>query len=277
MLDLALKYELVLLASIALMIAWLMGWTLCRSKEYKVRTTLKQQEQENQRIEKILLKKDQIVAEQYDKINNIQKALVDKTHEYTMIERSYQQLEKTHHETTKQLQSYESNRVKLNTLSEQYDEQAIELLNIKKVYHSTQHELQQCRDNHNKQQQTLEKYKVDYAQLAGDNQQYIKEMAQLNKKNETLEQSLIQQEQVTQTLEKKLNKAKSINETLDADYQHQKKEALSLKHGWHETKDELAACKKQLTQQQLLCEQLQEKNKILTEDLQAYEILSTIR
>lgn len=277
MLDLALKYELALLAGLTVMIAWFMGRSLCRSKEYQVKTELKQQQQESKWLEKLLLEKDQEIAEQYEEIKKLQKSLISKNNDFNNSESSYKSLEKTHQETITKLQNYETNKVKLDTLSQQYDEQAIELINLKKTHHETNSDLQQCRITLNEQKYALEKYNVDYKQLNQANNENIKKIAQLTKNIELLENQLFNQQQAHQTLENKFNKLKNTHEELDDSYQAKKEEAFTLKHSWHETQNELNDCNKELTQQKADCENLQDKNKILSEELQAYEILSTIR
>jgi len=277
MLDLALKYELALLAGLAVMIAWFMGRSLCRSKEYQIKTELKQQQQKSKRLEELLLKRDEEIAEQYEEIKKTQKSLISKNNDFNNSESSYKSLEKTHHETITKLQNHETNKVKLDTLSQQYDEQAIELINLKKTHHETSSDLQQCRSTLNEQKHVLEKYNVDYKQLNQANNENIKKIAQLTKNIEILENQLFNQQQAHQTLENKFNKLKNTHEELDDSYQAKKKEALTLKHSWHETQNELNDCNKELTQKKVDCENLQSKNKILSEELQAYEILSTIR
>jgi chromosome segregation ATPase len=277
MLDLALKYELVLLAGLALMIAWFMGRSLCRSKEYQIKTELKQQQHESKRLEQLLLKKDQEIAEQYEEIKKVQKSLIEKSNDFNHSESNYKSLEKTHQDTITKLQNYETNKVKLSTLSQQYDEQAIELINLKKMQHETSVDLQQCRITLNEQKHTLEKHKVDYKQLNQENNENIKKIAQLTKNIEILENQLFNQQQAHQVLQTNFNKLQNNYEELEDNYQAKKKEALTLKHSWQETQHELNDCNKALAQQKTRCENLQSKNKTLSEELQAYEILSTIR
>lgn len=277
MLDLALKYELVLLAGFALMIAWFMGRSLCRSKEYQIKTELKQQQHESKRLEQLLLKKDQEIAEQYEEIKKVQKSLIDKSNDFNHSESNYKSLEKTHQDTITKLQNYETNKVKLDTLSQQYDEQAIELINLKKTQHETSGDLQQCRTTLNEQKHALEKHKVDYKQLNQENNENIKKIAQLTKNIEILENQLFNQQQAHQVLETNFNKLQSNHEELEDNYQAKKEEALILKHSWQETQNELNDCNKALAQQKTRCENLESKNKTLSEELQAYEILSTIR
>ena len=58
MLDFSLEHEIILLAIIVVLIAWFMGRALCKSREYQVHSSLKEQRRENKRLETLLSRKD---------------------------------------------------------------------------------------------------------------------------------------------------------------------------------------------------------------------------
>lgn len=217
--DLSLSTEISLLAAVFALIAWFMGRTLCKSKEYQVRSQLTQQQRENERLESLLIKKDADIQQAYDTIKLEQQQRVKLESQYATSQSVYESLQKTHHDVLKELQSSQACHVKYEELNKHHTNQATEYLQLKELYQKTLVELQDMTTANKQQKIYLEKYQLDNERLTQDGDAQARTIATLQHSLENHQALLLNREQSIHELTYQLGKAESQHKQAIEKYQ----------------------------------------------------------
>lgn len=277
MLDLSLEHEIILLAIIVVLIAWFMGRALCKSREYQVHSSLKEQRRENKRLETLLSRKDNDIHDAYDNAKIEQQKFIDLKHQYEMNSAAHDNLQKIHHETLKDLQRSHSCQVKLTELGKHHDEMSAEYLGLKNTLHQTQEQLQESRNLCKQQKHELERYKADNEQLTNDNNEQARTIAVLQASLDRNQKLLQEREQNLQDLYYQLETEKTKNKQLLETCDSQLKSNTLLKDQLEQTQEMLQKTIKSNSEQKKEIEQYKSENSSLRNKVKSYEILSTIR
>lgn len=217
--NLTLTYEVGLLAAIFALIAWFMGRTLCKSKEHQVRSQLAQQERENKRLESLLMQKDTEIQQAYDNTKHEQQKLIKLEGQYATNQAVYENLQKTHHDVLKELQSSQASHVKYEELNKHHNNQAAEYLHLKELYQKTLIELQDMSSANTQQKIYLEKYKLDNEKLTQDCDAHARTIAALQHSLEQQQTLLLNRERSIHELTYQLGNAESQHKQTVEKYQ----------------------------------------------------------
>jgi chromosome segregation ATPase len=227
MLGLPLLYEILLVVTLACLIAWLMGRTLCKSKEYEVRAANKSLQAANDRLESLLVKKEEEIHQSAQRLQTGQKTMAELQHQQKTAENLLAKLQQAHQASLASIQELIAYRTQFEELGKVHDGQSRQVITLQETLRQTQDERAQAMTLDVEQRnalettiQQLQKEKRDDDALIAEQQvayqqqkqTFEKEadnlnelMVQLKKHNAELQEANEQQREVITALNEKVN------------------------------------------------------------------------
>lgn len=275
--NLTLEQELILLAVLAFLIAWVMGRTFCKSKEHQVRSQFKQQKRESHRLESLLKKKEREIEKLSSSMQAEHQTLIETTQKLDLSQTSYQQLRNSHEDILKELQGVQGDRVRLTELSKHHDEQSAEYLALQEYAHQLKTELQESKQLQKQQKLSLEKSCFEHNELSQQFDEQLKNTLKLESTLQNQQKLLAEREMLLKETEYKWASEKTKTKELQVSQDELIKRNSMLKESLQDTEDMLEKnIRSNKKYQRELAQQVHENN-VLKSDVTSYKILSTIK
>jgi hypothetical protein len=266
MLGLPLVYEMALVFTLACLLAWVMGRTFCKSNEYEIRTINKSLQAANDRLECLLVKKDQDIHQLSQRMQAEQKTVTELQNLQKITENLFAKLQVEHQASLATIQELAAYRIQFEELSKVHDDQSKQVVMLQATIRQTQDEMaqtialgkQRCNVlENNVLQFTEDKHNTDLLILE---QQAV--LTTYQQKQQALENEINNRNECIAQLEKQHSKLQEINGRLEV--------VLAEKdEGFHQLSQRLQAERKtvaELQSQQKITENLFAK---LQEEYQA--------
>lgn len=277
MLDFALEYELALLAAIALLVAWLMGRSVCKSHEHQIRSDLNKQQRENERLETTIARLDKDLHDAYDATKTEQQKFLDIRNQRELESLAHENLKKSHTQNLQELQRLESSQIQLAELNKHHNEQTAEYLGLQNTLHQTQVQLQESHNLSKQQKHELERFRQDNERLATDYDGQVRTITRLQNTLAKTEDNLREQTKTIQDLQHQLAMEKTRSQQLAMAYEEQANTTTALQKSLKEAQQLLEETRLGHEKLQRGLKQAQQENDVLKARVTSYEILSTIR
>jgi chromosome segregation ATPase len=219
--NLPLVYELLLLASLALLISWFMGRSFCKSKEYPLRASNSLLKKENKRLERVLEKKETKQQQLIEKLRTEQDQISELAHHSDRDKRIISALKKEQEEILETAQSLSSYKLQFEQLNLSHNRQSKQLIEL---------------ENNQKQAEKIEKKVVELAQknkkledINADQSKNIKQLIQQTKMDKGVMTVLEKEQQNTLNRVQGLSAYKTQFEQLTQYHDEQSKQIIDLK------------------------------------------------
>ena len=144
MLGLPLIYEMVLVVTLACLITWLMGRTLCKSREHEERAAKQSLQTANEQLEALLAKKEAGTHQLAEQLKTARQDMTALQQQHKTTANLLKTLQQEHQTSLTSIQELTAYRVQFEELSKIHDHQARQVVNLQEHLTQTQGEMAQA-------------------------------------------------------------------------------------------------------------------------------------
>lgn len=199
--DLPLIYELALVAALISLLSWLMGRTLCKSREHEERAAKKALQSANKHLETQLQVKDTEIQQQSVNLQTLQQELSELLQQHSNTEHLLTRAQTDHQHSLTQVQSLNAYQAKFDALEKVHDDQARQTVNLQEALRKAQHDMSKTVAAHESTLRELREEKTNADNLIAEQQSALQALQQ---KQQAMENEAGKQDALVVQLRKKV-------------------------------------------------------------------------